>query len=189
MLACYGLCEHLHGCNCLDQSNICKHFHKVHSLLSSNISVDTKETLRADGPVQGFEYHLFETKQMEQETMKEIENPQGSETGKYNENISRLTALIDKPVVKSLRLENLNRKLQDLITQCEAISKLTNDTVLKHQPMSSFTDRQIHPNSKLETQLKPGKFHKTKKLRSKRKTASFNTFEEKEAFVKKNYIK
>ena len=51
--------------------------------------------------------------------------------------------------------------------------------------MSSFTDRQIHPNSKLETQLKPGKFHKTKTLRSKRKTASFNTFEEKEAFVKK----
>ena len=33
--------------------------------------------------------------------------------------------------------------------------------------------------------MKPGKFHKTKKLRSKRKTASFNTFEEKEAFVKK----
>ena len=93
-----------------------------------------------------------------------------------------MTALVDMPLVKSLRLANLNRQLQDLITQCEAISELTSDTVLKHQPMSSFTDRQIHPNSKLETQLKPEKFYKTKKLRSKRKTASFNTFEEKEAF-------
>ena len=75
---------------------------------------------------------------------RKIENPQGSETDKYNENISRLTALIDIPLVKSLRLANINRQLQDLITQCEAISKLTNYTVLKHQPMSSFTDRQIH---------------------------------------------
>ena len=147
--------------------------------------MDTKETLRVDGPVQGPEYHLFETNQMEQEKMEKIENPQGSETDKYNENISRLTFLIDMPLVKSLRLANINRQLQDLITECKAISKLTNDTVLKHQPMTNFTDRQIHPNSKLETQLKSRKFHKTKKLRSKRKTASFNTFEEKETFVKK----
>ena len=106
--------------------------------------MDTKETLRVDGLVQGPEYHLFETSQMEQEKMEKIENPQGSETDKYNENISRLTALIDIPLIKSLRLANINRQLQDLITQCEAISKLTNYTVLKHQPMSSFTDRQIH---------------------------------------------
>ena len=106
--------------------------------------MDTKETLLADGPVQELEYHFFETNQMEQGKMEEIENPQSSETDKYNENISRLTALIDIPLVKSLRLANINRQLQDLITQCEAISKLTNYTVLKHQPMSSFTDRQIH---------------------------------------------
>ena len=65
------------------------------------------------------------------------------------------------------------------------ISKITNDAVLKYQLMSSFTDRHIYPNSKLETKLKPGKFHKAKKLLSKRKTALFNAFEEKEAFVKK----
>ena len=91
--------------------------------------------------------------------MEEIENPQSSETNKYNEKISRLTALIDIVVVKSLRLANVNRQLQDLITQCEAISKLTNDAVLKHKPMSSSIDRQIHPSSKLETKVKPGKFH------------------------------
>ena len=93
-LACYGLCEYLYRCNCLDQNSICKHVHKVHSLLSRNISVDFKETLCADGPVLGLKYHLFETNQMEQEKMEEIENPQVSETNKYNENISRLTALI-----------------------------------------------------------------------------------------------
>ena len=117
--------------------------------------------------------------------MEEIENPQSLENDKYNENISRLTALTDISVVKSLRLANVNRQLQDLITQCKAISKLTNDTVLKHQPMSSSADRQINPNSKLETQVKLGKFHKTKKFLSKRKTLSFNTFEQKEAFLKK----
>ena len=130
--------------------------------------MDTNETLRADGVMQGIEYHLFETNQMEQEKMEE--NPQSSETDKYNENISRLTALVHIPVVKSLRFANVKRQLQDLITQSEAISKLTNDAVLKHQPMSSSNNKQIHPNSKLETQVKPGKFHKTKKLQIKRKS-------------------
>ena len=78
--------------------------------------MDTKETLRADGPVQGLEYHLFEINQMEQEKMEEIENHQSSETDKYKENISRLTAPINMPVVKSLRMANVNRQLQDLIT-------------------------------------------------------------------------
>ena len=32
--------------------------------------------------------------------------------------------------------------------------------------------------------MKPRKIHKTKKLQSKRKAASFNTFEEKDEFVK-----
>ena len=80
----YGLCEHLHRCNCLGQSSICKHIHKVHSLLSRNTTVDTKETFGADGPVQGLEHRLFATSQMEQEKMEEIESLQSSETGKYN---------------------------------------------------------------------------------------------------------
>ena len=90
-----------------------------------------------------------------------------------------MTVLIDISVVKNLRLAN------DL---CRAISKLINDTVSNHQSMSSSSDKQIYPNSKLQTQVKPRKFHETNKLQSKRKTPSFNTFEEKEAFVK-NYIK
>ena len=65
--------------------------------------MDTNETLRADGVVQGIEYHLFETNQMEQEKMEE--NPQSSETDKCNENISRLTALVHIPVVKSYDLQ------------------------------------------------------------------------------------
>ena len=89
-----------------------------------------------------------------------------------------MTGLIDIPVIKNLRLTNVNRQLQDLIKQCGAISKLINDTVPKHQSMSSSSDKQIYPNSKLETQLKPRKFHKTNKLHSKRKEASFNAFKE-----------
>ena len=78
------MCEHLYRCNCLDQSSICKHIHKVHSLLSRNTTVVTKETLGADGPVQGLGHRLFGTNQMEQEKMEEIESPQSSETDKYN---------------------------------------------------------------------------------------------------------
>ena len=80
----YGLCEHLYRCNCLDENNICKHIHRVHLPLSRNTTVDTKETLGADGPVQGLEHHLFGTNQMEQEKMEEIESSQSSETDKYN---------------------------------------------------------------------------------------------------------
>ena len=46
--------------------------------------MNTKETLGADVPVQGLEHRLFGTNQMEQEKMEEIENPQSSETDKYN---------------------------------------------------------------------------------------------------------
>ena len=71
-----------------------------------------------------------------------------------------MTGLIDIPVIKNLRLTNVNRQLQDLIKQCGAISKLINDTVSKHQSMSSSSDKQIYPNSKLQTQVKPRKFMK-----------------------------
>ena len=60
-----------------------------------------------------------------------------------------MTCLTDIPVVKNLRLTNVNRQHQDLITQCGAISKLINDTEPKHQSMSSPSDKQIYPNSKL----------------------------------------
>ena len=62
-----------------------------------------------------------------------------------------MTALIDISAVKNLRLAN------DL---CRAISKLINNTVSNHQSMSSSSDKQIYPNSKLQTQVKPRKFMK-----------------------------
>ena len=64
--------------------------------------MDTKETLSAYGAVQGLEYHLFETNQMEQEKMEKIESPESSETANYNENIFMLTALTDTSAVNSL---------------------------------------------------------------------------------------
>ena len=80
----YGLCEHMYRCNCLDQSSICKDIHKAHSQLSRNTTVDTKETLGEDDPVQELEHSVFGASQMEQEKMEEIESLQSSETGKYN---------------------------------------------------------------------------------------------------------
>ena len=57
----YGLWEHVHRCTCLDESSICKHIRKAHALLSRYTTVDNKESLDADDPVQGLEHRLFGT--------------------------------------------------------------------------------------------------------------------------------
>ena len=53
--------------------------------------------------------------------------------------------------------------------------------------MGNTNQRHIHPNSKLETQIKPGKFHRTKKAQNKRTVTSlsFTLFKSKEQFIKR----
>ena len=162
-LACYGLCGHLYKCNCLDTSNICKHIHRVHCLLSRNVTEDVsnkEEHLEDD-------YHLNYTNTTKNEQVQEIAKFKKTELDVFHENINRLTKLVNIPVVKSLRLGNINRQLLDLITQCEAVKKFSDDDMGVGQAMSNTNQRHVHPNSKLETQIKPGKFHRTKKAQNK----------------------
>ena len=53
--------------------------------------------------------------------------------------------------------------------------------------MGNINQRHIHPNSKLETQIKPSKFHRTKKAQNKRTESplSFTLFQNKEEFIKR----
>ena len=53
--------------------------------------------------------------------------------------------------------------------------------------MGNTNQRHVHPNSKLETQIKPGKFHRTKKAQNKRTVTplSFTLFKNKEEFIKR----
>ena len=160
-LACYGLCGHLYKCNCLDTSNICKHIHRVHCLLSRNVTEDVsnkEEHLEDD-------YHLNYTNTTKNEQVQEIAKFKKTELDVFHENINRLTKLVNIPVVKSLRLGNISRQLLDLITQCEAVKKFSDDDMGVGQAMGNTNQRHVHPNSKLETQIKPGKFHRTKKLK------------------------
>ena len=75
----------------------------------------------------------------------------------------------------------------DLITQCEAVKKFSDDDTGEKQTMGNINQRHIHPNSKLETQIKPGKFHRTKKAQNKRTVTplSFTLIKDKEEFIKR----
>ena len=75
----------------------------------------------------------------------------------------------------------------DLITQCEVVKKFSYDDVGEKQAMGNINQRHIHPNSKLETQIKPSKFHWTKKAQNKRTESplSFTLFQNKEEFIKR----
>ena len=82
----------------------------------------------------------------------------------FLENINRLTEVVNIQVVKSLRLRNINRQLFDLITQCEAVKKFSDNDVREKQAMGNTNQRHIHLNSKSEAQIKCGKLHWTKML-------------------------
>ena len=61
------------------------------------------------------------------------------------------------------------------------------DDVAEKRAMDITNQGHIHPNSKLETQIKPGKFHRTKKAQNKRTEAPlyFTLFKNKEEFIKR----
>ena len=133
--------------------------HKVHSLLSRNVTVDV---FNKEEPLED-DYHLNYTNTTKNEQVKEIAKFKRTELDVFHENINRLTELVNIPAVKSLTLGNINRQLLDLITQCEVAKKFFDDDIGEKQTMGNTNQRHIYPNSKLETQIKPGKFHRTKK--------------------------
>ena len=182
-LACYGLCGHLYKCNRLDISNICKYIHKVHSLLSRNVTVDVSNK---EEPLED-DYHFNYTNTTKNGQVQEIAKLKKTELDVFHENINRLTKLVNIPVVKSLRLGNINRQLVDLISQCEAVKKISDDDIGEKQAMGNTNQCHIHPNGKLETQIKPGKFQRTKKAQNKRTVIplSITLFKNKEEFIKR----
>ena len=63
----------------------------------------------------------------------------------------------------------------------------TSFTKILKKLVSTRNSKIIHPNSKLETQIKPGKFHRTKKAWNKTKETppSSKFFKKKEDFIKR----
>ena len=82
---------------------------------------------------------------------------------------------------------NINRQLLDLITQCEAVKKFSDDDLGEKQAVGNINQHHIDPNSKLETNIKPGKFHRAKKAQNKRTETplSFTLFKNKEELIKR----
>ncbi|XP_057312271.1 uncharacterized protein LOC130653773 [Hydractinia symbiolongicarpus] len=184
-LPCFGLCAHLYSCNCLDTELICKHIHKVHSLV---VAIYTSDVKTAKVPT------ALSTEDEEFAFVEPIATtPQKigrSEIEKYEESTVKLGELVHNPIVASLRLPNINKQLQDIITQCKAVAMLSADSVdsmAALTPIYSETEWEISPNEKLDTQLRPGRFEKTKKVPLKRRSNySYPFYEKKQIIVDGN---
>ena len=82
---------------------------------------------------------------------------------------------------------NINRQLLDLLTQCETVKKISDEDVAEKQAMGNTNQRHIRPNSKLETQIKPGKFHRTETAQNKKTETPLSSklLKNKEEFIKR----
>ena len=61
--------------------------------------------------------------------------------------------------------------MRDLINECKAVVDISTDKLNQEtSKLSSETDEKIHGNQKLQCQWRPGKFYRTKKLNSVKKS-------------------
>ena len=120
------LCEYLYSCDCDDPANLCKHIHKLHCNLVSkkmHVNIDAQIINEID-ITDGFECFAPSN------DIKKAENQEK----KFEENISKLVALMENPTVKSLRLASVNSILDDLNRQCEDVLALDNTSLPGRQP-------------------------------------------------------
>ena len=88
----------------------------------------------------------------------------GKTRKKFEENISKLVALMENPTVKSLRPASVNSILDDLNRQGEAVLTLDSTSLPGQQPDKV---KIIPPNKKMDFQWRPQKMRKTKKKQKK----------------------
>ena len=121
-----GLCEQLYSCDCDDPTNLCSHIHKLHSnLVSKKMHVNTNaELINEIDMTDGFKCFA------QSNDIKKNRKPRK----KFEENISKLVALMENLIVKSFLLASINSILDDLNRQCEALLTLDNTSLPGQQP-------------------------------------------------------
>ena len=109
-----------------------------------------------------------------------------TEEEKFIINIEHLTSLCNLPLVKKLRLSNINCQLSDLIRQCEAVKSITDKELSDINPIKAENSTcQFAPNQKLDHQWQPGKLFRTKKPLKKTKGQETLTNSEKYKLIQK----
>ena len=101
-----------------------------------------------------------------------------SEDERLRKNVATLLEICKDPFVKTLRVPNVNRQLEDIIRQCEAVRTLPTSK-LNMEPIKPEEEWKFAPNEKLDRQWQPSKFFKTKKPIQKKKNCNRRNIKEK----------
>ena len=170
-ITCMELCEHLYTCDCPDFNRICKHVYKIHSY--TNTSSFQQYNSNSSLPVtisHSPETPLMNDNQL-QETPPSGFNDHNKQILEFYKNLDELKMLLQNKNVQVMRLAHVNLVLRDLINQCKAVVDISTDKLNQEtSKLSSEIDKKIHGNKKLQCQWRPGKFYRTKKLNSVKKS-------------------
>ncbi|XP_065677453.1 uncharacterized protein LOC136092817 [Hydra vulgaris] len=132
---CNGLCEHLYRCSCNDIVILCKHVHKLQSfLLRSRKKNCPKDSLAVDTG----------NNQMKQKSQTFI-----NESERFHKNINELSTLVSRPMIINLQFSSINRQLEDMIKQAEAIKNI-NLIEIPIEPTLHNNLLNFEPNKKLD---------------------------------------
>ena len=154
--ACNGLCQHLYRCNCNEIVILCKHVHKLRSfLLRTQEKNCTKVSLAVNTG----------NNQLKQKSQTFI-----NENERFQKNIDEISTLISHPMIINLQLPSMNRQLEDMISQAEAIKNM-NSIEIPVKPHNNLLN--FEPNKKLDNQWQPNKFKRTRKENRKKEAKPY----------------
>ena len=161
-ISCLGLCEHLYICDCDDVAGICKHAHKLHSMLfrENNLRFGQGNKENEQNEIS----YVFQMPICNKTIDLAPSTRIVSEEEKFDENIQKSKELIKDENVQRLYLPSINRQVNDIIKQAEALVELNEGNSNLTSLSSSMTmESEFKPNEKLDHQWQPKKFCRTEK--------------------------
>ena len=181
-IVCLGLCEHLYICACDDVAGICKHAHKLHSMLlrenNLRFGQDNKENEQNEIS------YVFQMPICNKTIVLASSTRIVSEEQKFVENIQKLKELIKNENVQRLYLPSINRQVNDIITQAEALVELNDGNFNFNSLSNSMTmESEFKPNEKLDHLWQAKKFCRTKKEFHPTKNRTYPSQETKQKII------
>ena len=172
-ITCMKLCEHLYTCDCPDFNRMCKHIHNIHSYTNRS----SFQQYNSNNSLFDTISHSPETPQMNNNQLQgsvnspSVFNYHNKQILEFYKNLDELKMLLQDKNAQVMRLTHVNLALRDLINQCKAVVDISTDKLNQEvSKLSSETDEKIHGNQELQCQWQPGKFSRTKKLNSLKKS-------------------
>ena len=182
--SCLGLCEHLYISDCDDFVRICKHAHKLHSTLlrENNLRFGQDNKEKEQNEISYVFQMPICNKTIDLASSTRIV----SEEEKFDENIQKSKELIKDENVQRLYLPSINRQVNDIIKQAEALVELNEGNSNLTSLSSSMTmESEFKPNEKLDHQWQPKKFCRTEKEFHPTKNFTYSSQETKQNIYNK----